>query len=264
MQTLTILLMFVLCRSGPAHRNAISRSRESHSRRDRDESSHRHRTGRTGHACRCRQSVCSRSNVGRTRSSFSLWKKAHRRTCLCGPASGRWSYELVPAASPATMHFAIDQQAVPISTEPRRLSAGQFALRMPASSPSVCGGDASVCKADPKPWREVRPHRSGRFHHGCLSKGRPTLHSIRHRQPIRRGLTRSRIPKCSRSSPRSRQPPCTRSAIRRSVRTLRRRYAAGDRHGSRPSNAKCRRSRFQPGETSDRDPDTAEPARLPA
>src|SRR6185295_18030929 len=30
-------------------------------------------------------------------------------------ASGRWSYELVPAVSPATMHFAIDQQAVPIS-----------------------------------------------------------------------------------------------------------------------------------------------------
>src|SRR5438105_283351 len=30
-------------------------------------------------------------------------------------ASGRWSYDLVPAASPATMHFAIDQQAIPIS-----------------------------------------------------------------------------------------------------------------------------------------------------
>ena len=31
-------------------------------------------------------------------------------------ASGRWSYDLVPAASPATMHFAIDQRtAVPIS-----------------------------------------------------------------------------------------------------------------------------------------------------
>ena len=30
-------------------------------------------------------------------------------------ASGRWSYELVPAVSPATMHFAIDEQAVPIS-----------------------------------------------------------------------------------------------------------------------------------------------------
>jgi hypothetical protein len=30
-------------------------------------------------------------------------------------ASGRWSYELVPAVSPATMHFAIDQQTVPIS-----------------------------------------------------------------------------------------------------------------------------------------------------
>jgi hypothetical protein len=30
-------------------------------------------------------------------------------------ASGRWSYDLVPAASPATMHFAIDQQATPIS-----------------------------------------------------------------------------------------------------------------------------------------------------
>jgi hypothetical protein len=34
-------------------------------------------------------------------------------------ASGRWSYELVPAASPATMHFAIDQQAaVPILQKP--------------------------------------------------------------------------------------------------------------------------------------------------
>jgi hypothetical protein len=30
-------------------------------------------------------------------------------------ASGRWSYELVPAVSPATMHFAIDEQAVPVS-----------------------------------------------------------------------------------------------------------------------------------------------------
>src|SRR5438876_9599470 len=30
-------------------------------------------------------------------------------------ASGRWSYELVPAVSPATMHFAIDEQAIPIS-----------------------------------------------------------------------------------------------------------------------------------------------------
>ena len=30
-------------------------------------------------------------------------------------ASERWSYELVPAVSPATMHFAIDQQTVPIS-----------------------------------------------------------------------------------------------------------------------------------------------------
>ena len=30
-------------------------------------------------------------------------------------ASGRWSYDLVPAASPATVHFAIDQQAIPIS-----------------------------------------------------------------------------------------------------------------------------------------------------
>src|SRR5438034_4670397 len=29
--------------------------------------------------------------------------------------SGRWSYELVPAASPATMHFAIDQQIAPAS-----------------------------------------------------------------------------------------------------------------------------------------------------
>jgi hypothetical protein len=29
--------------------------------------------------------------------------------------SGRWSYELVPAASPATMHFAIDQQIAPPS-----------------------------------------------------------------------------------------------------------------------------------------------------
>src|SRR5215831_19959799 len=28
-------------------------------------------------------------------------------------ASGRWSYELVPAASPATMHFAIDQKIAP-------------------------------------------------------------------------------------------------------------------------------------------------------
>ena len=28
-------------------------------------------------------------------------------------SSGRWSYELVPAESPATMHFAIDQKAVP-------------------------------------------------------------------------------------------------------------------------------------------------------
>src|SRR5215467_12381093 len=27
--------------------------------------------------------------------------------------SGRWSYELVPAASPATMHFAIDQKIAP-------------------------------------------------------------------------------------------------------------------------------------------------------
>src|ERR1700675_2358311 len=27
--------------------------------------------------------------------------------------SDRWSYELVPAASPATMHFAIDQKAAP-------------------------------------------------------------------------------------------------------------------------------------------------------
>ena len=27
--------------------------------------------------------------------------------------SGRWSYELVPAASPTTMHFAIDQKAAP-------------------------------------------------------------------------------------------------------------------------------------------------------
>src|SRR6516162_1142486 len=26
-------------------------------------------------------------------------------------SSGRWSYELVPAASPASMHFAIDQKA---------------------------------------------------------------------------------------------------------------------------------------------------------
>ena len=34
-------------------------------------------------------------------------------------ASGRWSYDLVPAASPATMHFAIDQRAaVPISQDP--------------------------------------------------------------------------------------------------------------------------------------------------
>lgn len=30
-------------------------------------------------------------------------------------ASGRWSYDLVPASSPVTMHFAIDQQAAPIS-----------------------------------------------------------------------------------------------------------------------------------------------------
>ena len=30
-------------------------------------------------------------------------------------ASGRWSYELVPAVSPATMHFAIDQEVVPVS-----------------------------------------------------------------------------------------------------------------------------------------------------
>jgi hypothetical protein len=36
-------------------------------------------------------------------------------------ASGRWSYELVPAVSPATMHFAIDQQAVPISQSPSSL-----------------------------------------------------------------------------------------------------------------------------------------------
>src|SRR5262249_21143363 len=28
-------------------------------------------------------------------------------------ASGRWSYELVPASSPATMHFAIDQKIAP-------------------------------------------------------------------------------------------------------------------------------------------------------
>ena len=28
-------------------------------------------------------------------------------------SSGRWSYELVPAASPATMHFAIDQKVAP-------------------------------------------------------------------------------------------------------------------------------------------------------
>src|SRR5438552_14028651 len=27
--------------------------------------------------------------------------------------SGRWSYELVPATSPATMHFAIDQKVAP-------------------------------------------------------------------------------------------------------------------------------------------------------
>src|SRR3989449_9998303 len=33
--------------------------------------------------------------------------------------SGRWSYELVPAASPATMHFAIDQKVPPSPQSPK-------------------------------------------------------------------------------------------------------------------------------------------------
>jgi hypothetical protein len=76
-------------------------------------------------------------------------------------ASGRWSYELVPAVSPATMHFAIDEQAVP--TQSREIVPPDN----PASGVGAVRSFAEEMLLFAKPIRNVgvtlRPSEVGAF-----------------------------------------------------------------------------------------------------
>jgi len=80
-------------------------------------------------------------------------------------ASGRWSYELVPAVSPATMHFAIDQQAVPIPQNPQSLDTVPPAN--PASDAGAFKSFAEEMLLFAKPIRNLgvtfRPNEVGAY-----------------------------------------------------------------------------------------------------
>ena len=247
MQTLTILLMFVLA-AAPSQRieTQFPDRAKSHSRRDRDESSHGHRTWPNRSRLPLPAARCSRSNAGTTRCSFSLLEEGASTNLFVWTASGRWSYELVPAASPATMHFAIDQQVVANLTELKSMAPSEpIRLRIPTSSQSF----AEEMLLFAKPIRNLgvtfRPTEVGAFITDVYRKDDQLFirYVIDNRTTRPFAIWHSRSVR-ARVGAVGNFLTCIPVFAGRSGHRARK-YAARGRYGSRQSTAKCRRIRFR-------------------
>src|SRR5438093_5174339 len=75
--------------------------------------------------------------------------------------SGRWNYELVPAASVEVMHFAIDQRVATASQSQEPVPSACWR----DAGAVHCGRDASLRETDSKCRREVRSRPSWHCHH---------------------------------------------------------------------------------------------------